>query len=231
MDWTAIYNRSLRLSHTNSADYTTSQASEDLNLRYQDLIDRITNVTKGDYFWDLWETDTVVNQSEYVVEKLGISPDDLDIKKINKVFVKYQSTDTYYTRLNYVNPNSLENHPDYYKANQPEIAPFFYIQDNSIFIYPAPEEVVTNGLQIFCIHKPADITTSTSEDDIELPAQFHRILVLGMVADVYYSQGKINEANDAENKYEDAIRDMEAFMKARYNQPRRKTFTKLNEFR
>ena len=86
--------------------------------------------------------DTVVGQSEYLAEKLGITPDDLDIKKISKVFVKYTSDQEYPTQLEYVTPTALTQHPDYYKENQPRSSAFFYIQDTSIFIYPAPTEVI-----------------------------------------------------------------------------------------
>ncbi len=231
MDWTQIYNRALRLSNTNANDYTTAQASEDMNIRYQDMVDRIVSITKGDYFWDLGKTDTVVWQSEYVAEKLWISPDDLDIKKVNKVFIKYSSTDEYFTRVEYVSPNTLEQHPDYYKDNQQERNPFFYIQDTSVFIYPAPTEVVTWGIELFVIHKPEAIDTDSTEDDIEISAQFHSIIVLWLVAEIFYSQGKINEANDADAKYEEWIQGMVSFLKARYNQPKKKVITDLKNFR
>lgn len=231
MDGTAIYNRSLRLSHTNANDYTTAQATEDMELRHQDLVDRIVVVTKGDYFWDTWISDTVIGQSEYVADKLWISPDDLDIKKINKVFIKYNDWDAYYTPVRFQNPATLDEHPDYYSDNQPTVDPFFYIQDESIFIYPAPSAAITGGLQLYCIHKPTAITTSSTEASIEIPTQFHKLIVLGLVADVYYSQGKINEANDAEAKYEAGILDMVAFMKQRYNQPKKKTQSGLDFYR
>lgn len=231
MNWTQIYNRGLRLANTNAVDYNVSQASEDMELRHQDLVNRIVSVTREDYFWDVGTTDTVVYQSEYVVEKLGISPDDLDIKKINKVFVKYKSTDTYYTKLLYKSPTNLEHHPDYYKTNQSQNDAFFYIQDKSIFIYPAPEEAITWWLEVYCIHKPAEINTDSSEDEIEIPSEFHRLIAIGLSADIFYLQGKINEANDAEAKYEAGIRDMVAFMKSRYNNPKKKDFSKLNNYR
>lgn len=231
MNWTQIYNRGLKFAHTNALDYSTTLASEDMELRHQDLVDRIVSVTKGDYFWDLGKTNTVVNQSEYVADKLGISPDDLDIKKINKVFVKYVSTDTYPTRLSYVSPNTLEYHPDYYKLNQPKSTAFFYIQDESIFIYPAPTEAITSGLELFVIHKPAAIDTDTTEANIEIPTQFHRLISLGLAADILYSQGDMNAGQLMDSKYEAGIQDMVSFMKARYNQPKKRTFTDLDRFR
>ena len=85
MNSAQIIARAFRKAHTNSVDYPS--VVEDLNLVYQDIVDRIVVITKGDFFWDKGTTNTVVNQSEYVAEKLGIAPGDLDIKKINKVFI------------------------------------------------------------------------------------------------------------------------------------------------
>jgi len=235
-----IIDRALRLTHTNVNDYKPEQSIEDLNLVYQDMVDEIVVVTKGDYFWDTWSTKTVVNQSEYVAEKLWIAPDDLDIKKINKVFVKYDSNDEYKTQLKYRNPWVLDKHPDYYKVNQPRSDAFFYIQDESIFIYPTITESIGSDdpwytweqwLELFCIHKPADLTTSSTEDDIEIPTQFHKVIADWLKTAIYQSQGKLNEAQVAEQDYQRWIQNMVSFMKQRYNQPRRKTITWLDDFR
>ena len=232
MNWTQIYNRALRQAHTDSDDYTTDDANIDMDLRYQELVDEIVSVTKWDYFWDKWETDTVEDQSEYVAEKLGIAPDDLDIKKINKVFIKYSTNDTIWTRVRYQNPWALIEHPDYYKTQQPISDPFFYIQDTSIFIYPAPGEVVTDWLELFVIHKPAEITTSSVESDIEIPTQFHKLISDWLRIDIYLSQGLENEAQAAQAKYDTWIRAMVSIMKERYWQPVKRTFVNnLNEYR
>ena len=178
MNWTAIYNRWLRKAHTNAEDYSSTTADEDIDIVYQELVDYIVNVSKWDWFWDSGITSTVVWQSEYIADKLWIDPNDLDIKKINKVFIKYSSTDTYFTPVAYQNPGTLDKHPDYYKANQSKADPFFYIQDRSIFVYPAPTEIVASGLELYVIHKPKAITTASTEDDIEIPTQFHYLISL-----------------------------------------------------
>ena len=231
MNWQQIITRALRLSHTNVSNYPIAQSVEDLNLVYQDLVDRIVCISKGDYFWDIWTSDSVVGQSEYLAESLGVSPDDLDIKKINKVFIKYSASDTYYTQALYQNPWTLDKHPEYYSDNQSKANPFFYIQDESFFLYPAPTEAVTWGIQIFVIHKPADIDETTTEANIEIPAQFHKIMSDWLKMYIYQSQGKINEAQVAEQDYEKGITNMVAFIKQRYNQPIKKTTSNLDSYR
>jgi len=232
MNWTQIYNRALRQTHTDTVDYPTTDADADIDLRYQELVDEIVSVTKWDYFWDKWETDTVVDQSEYVAEKLGIAPDDLDIKKVNKVFIKYSENDTIWTRVRYQNPWALAKHPDYYAVNQVATDPFFYIQDTSIFIFPAPTEVITDWLELFVIHKPAEITTDSTEADIEIPTQFHKLISDWLRIDIYLSQWLENEAQIAQARYDTWIRAMIMIMKERYNQPIKRTFVNnLNSYR
>ena len=224
MNWLDIYNRALRQTHTDSDDYTPTEANLDLDLRFQELVDEIVSVTKGDYYWDRGLTSTVVNQSEYVAEKLGLAPNDLDIKKINKVFIKYNDSQEFLTRVRYQNPWALDKHPDYYKTHQSKIDPFFYIQDNSIFIYPAPDAAIANWLELYVIHKPKAITTDSTEDEIELPTQFHKLLSDWLRIDIYLSKGLENEANAAQARYNAWIRNMISIMKERYNNPIKKTF-------
>ena len=231
MDTQAIVDRARRNCHTDSTNYTDAQALEDLNLVYQELVDEIVVNTKGDFFWDKWVTNTVLNQSEYIVEKLWIDPDDLDIKKINKVFIKYSDTDTQFTTVTYQNPGVLIEHPDYYKTNQPKSNPFFYIQDTSIFVYPAPDESITDWLEIFVIHKPADLTLATTEDNIEIPTQFHKLISEWLRPYIFEAARKTNEAMIAQQSYEKGILKMADFMKQRYNQPLKKTFSNVNQFR
>lgn len=230
MNWTEIYNRALRQTHTESTDYATADASEDMNLRYQELVDEIVNVTKWDYFWDSWISDTVIWQSEYLAEKLGITPDDLDIKKINKVFIKYSANQEFPTLVKYQNPGALEKHPDYYKTNQSTSEPFFYIQDTSIFVYPAPTEVIVWWIELYVIHKPTAISTSTTEEDIEIPYQFHKLISDWLKVDIYLTQWKVNEAQIAEWTYRTWIREMISFMKKRYNAPIKRTLN-INTYR
>jgi len=232
MDFLTIANRWRALAHTDIDDYTNDFAVEDWNLVYQDLVDRIVSVTKWDYFWDKWTSDTVVDQSEYLAEKLGIAPDDLDIKKINKVFIKYTTDQDSFQRVRFQNPWALAQHPDVYKEWQPESDPFFYIQDNSVFVYPAPTEIVSWGIEIFVIHKPAELDIDSVSDDIEIPAQFHRILADWLVWYIFQRNGELNEAQLASQRYEQGIQDMIVFMKDRYNQPINRTYTNnLNSYR
>ena len=218
MDTRQIVNRGLRLTHTNTLNYDDVQAMEDVNLVYQELVDSIENEVDEYFFWDLWLTDTIVDQSEYVVEKLGIAPDDLDIRKINKFLIKYSSNDTFYTLARFLNPQSLTRDTEWYKVNQPASDPFWYIQDNSIFIYPAPSNVVASWIKLECIHAPADLTISSTQDDIEIPKLLHKVIATWIKHFIYQSQGKLNEQQVAIQDFENEKEKMVSFLKERYDE-------------
>lgn len=218
MDTRKIVNRGLRLTHTNTLDYNDTQAMEDVNLVYQELVDAIENEVDEYFFWDIWLTSTVVDQSEYVVEKLGVSPDDLDIRKINKFLIKYSSSDTFYTLARFLNPQSLTHDTEWYKVNQPASDPFWYIQDNSIFIYPAPSSVVTDWIKLECVHAPADLTITSTEADIEIPVQFHKVISTGLKNYIYQSQGKLNEQQVAIQDFDNEKEKMVSYLKERYDE-------------
>lgn len=231
MTGTEIHEEALDNAWTNIANYNTTKASRDMNNVYQMLVNKIVVLSKGDYFFDIGRLDaTVIGQSEYEAKKLWLTPDALDIKRINKVFVKYSDSDDF-VKCRYQNPWVLEEHPSYYAENQSKSDPFFYIQDESYFVYPAPTEVVTWGIEIFVIHSPADIDTDSVETDLEISKEFHYLIALWMAIKVLKRQGKHNEANDLKVDFDRGVSEMTTFIKQRYNQPVKKTRTWLWNFR
>jgi len=64
------------------------------------------------------------------------------MNKIKELYIKYSDTGDF-VKVRSISESSLENTPDYYKINQSEQTPFFYIADNSIFIFPEPKNNVT----------------------------------------------------------------------------------------
>lgn len=219
MNLRQIIDRALRLTHTNINDYVDAQSVEDSNLVYQEIVDEIENNVDEDFFWDIWEVDTVIDQSEYVIEKLWVSPNDLDIRKVNKVFIKYDTNATYHTQARFLNPSALDRDLAFFEDTQPTSDPFWYIQDKSIFVYPTSSEVVTDGLRINVIHAPADLDINSAETDIEIPVQFHKVIATGIKQYIYQSQGKLNEQQVAIQDFENEKQKMVLFLRERYGQP------------
>ena len=92
----------------------------------------------------------------------------------------------------------------------------------SIFIYPAPTEVVEDWLELYVVHKPVDLTENSTESDIEISPEYHSIMANGMKPYIYQSQGKLNEAQAASQVYDSGIIKMTSSMKQRYNQKQKK---------
>lgn len=219
MNTQQIVDRARRLTHTNANNYVDSDAVEDLNLVYQEIIDSIVTEVDEDYFWDIWNFNTVAWQSEYNISEIWVAPNELDIKKINKVFVKYDTNVTLLTQARFLNPSSLQFVEEFYETNQPSSDPFFYFKDKSVFIYPAPSTSITEWGRLNLIHVPAELTISSTEDDVEIPFQYHKIISLWMRAMIFDGQWKTAESQNAEVKYKKWIDDMVTFLKDRYNLP------------
>ena len=137
-----IIDKARRLCHVNSNQYEDADAIIDFNYIYHDLIEAAVNQVSEDYFWDIGYTDFVVNQSEYVVNKLDSTPD-LDIKKIQNLSVRYSTDDEYLTPVEYVDREALNKDISWYESNQPKSCPIYFMKDESVFIFPTPDSTIT----------------------------------------------------------------------------------------
>lgn len=162
-----------------STQYTDDEAIVHLNIIYSDVISDIITKVDEDYFWDKVTDNLVQWQTEYRIEEISASPNNLKINEINKVFVKY-SDNSSYIKCKRLNPSSLEYDFDWYAANQPSIEPFFYVQDDSVFIAPAPVSNITWGIKIEVIYQPPELWKTDAESAILIPRRFHRVLIAWM---------------------------------------------------
>lgn len=196
-----------------SVNYPDAQGIIDFNFVYQDIISDIISEIDEDYFWNIIKTDSVINQEEYTIKRIASS--DPFINEVNKVFVKYSSSDTYYTQATRVNPTTLDRDTDWYKLNQPKTSPIYYVQDNSVMIYPAPTEVVTNWIKMNIIYQPADLTISSTEADIVIPPRFHKNIIEWIVPYIYSYRWKLAESTNYMQIYDKKKKEMIGQMKNR----------------
>lgn len=172
-------------SWTDSLTYPDATAIQHLNYVYQDITSSIITDIDEDYYFDIAKWDTVAWQEEYVIDTLVRNSVSKKINEINNVYIKYASTDPYYAKARRVNPTQLPYDMDWYKVSQSKQDPIFFIQDKSIFIYPAPDSTVTDWLKANVIYQPSDLTTSSTEDDIELVPRFHKVIVAWLLPYIY----------------------------------------------
>lgn len=151
-----------------------------VNIAYHDLENAICDKIDEDYFWDIFETDTVQGQNEYVLQATNSSTQ--GIKKINRVEVKRDTDDDYHTLTA---PDSLSNIKyvdSYAQANQPTSNGKREYRDGSIFLYPAPTESVTDGLRIHAVKALIDLATGGAETTVfpnhSALRQYHQVIAL-----------------------------------------------------
>ena len=189
---------------TNVGTYSNTQGMVHFNFIYQDIISDIIAELWEDYFWNISKVDfTVVGQEEYSITTVGSGPS-YRVNEVHKVFIKYSPDDQYYTRARRVNPTNLEFDMDYYKTNQSKLDPIYTVQDNSVFIYPAPTEVVAEGIKMNIIYQPNDLTISSVESDIVIAPRFHRTIVSGIKYKIYALKQMMNESQLAKADYDTA---------------------------
>ena len=194
-----------RRTFSNSVSYPNADALIDLNVRYRRVITAITSKVQ-DFFWTWGSSDTTTTQNEYTIDTFTFGDTfERDIISIDSVAVKFRASNDYY-KLNKGAFSAL----DFDFSNYTDWAgdPFYFVNDTSIFIAPNPLENVTGGLRIYGNYRPLDLTLSDSTSEIKIPLLYTYILAEGMCADYWMSQGKYEEANVFEARFEQGIEKM-----------------------
>lgn len=201
--------------HSNTQSYSDAIGITHYNWSYQDVTWDI-QLLDEEYFFDYGLGDTVIDQVEYQVKQI-VSPTywTVDVSQIKNVFVKYKADQTYFTPVREVHKESLEYGTDYYATRQSTTDPFFYIQDDSIWLFPAPQEAVTGGLKVECIIQPPDLLTSDTIDKVFVPKRIQRIIEEWMMPYAYEYLGKENMIVWAVNMYDKRKKEALAHIKNR----------------
>lgn len=71
--------------------------------------------------------------------------------------MKWSTTQTDFSEVNYNDASNLQHVPEWYEDNQSTGNAFYFLRDNSIFLYPTPSVSVTNGLRVHAIVTPIDL--------------------------------------------------------------------------
>lgn len=140
------------------------------------VIDRIVQ-EKEDYFYNEFIVDLVIGKREYLLPKRGDLAEDgvtvLDgIKKIKNIGIKYSATDTQYSKLRLESSDNLDKDLLSYSET---VSPFYVLSDNSVFLYPTPNEDVDAGLIVYAISQPKKVILTDTET---LPDFVKKIILL-----------------------------------------------------
>lgn len=180
-----------------------------LNIAYHNVENAISDRVDEDYFWDIFTADTVADQNEYTLPVHDATTQ--GIKKINRVEIKRDSTDDYHSLIRsdtIANYNTNKQYSDWYlQAQVGSGRGFWEFRDGSIFVYPVPENAVTDGLKIHAIKNLIDLVSGGAESTIfprhsEL-RQYHYIVWLWAIPYVisHRYESDPNMVVSAENRY------------------------------
>lgn len=195
--------------HSTTTNYPDSAGIEHYNRIYKKVISKM-RLLDDEYFYQQGKSNTTIGQQEYTVTQIGTT----DVTRVKTVSIKFSATDTYYTPCREATSEEKER-KDYYAVNQSKTDPFWYIQDNSIWIYPVATEAVTNGLFIEAIIQPPSLLTSDTASSVVIPERVNEVIEDGMtpfaleyIGKMVYSEVMVSYDNFIKVTLRDAINDL-----------------------
>lgn len=161
--------------HSTTTNYPDSIGIEHYNRIYKKVISKM-RLLDDDYFYQQWRSNTVISQQEYTIQTIGVT----DITRVKTVSVKYTADQTYYSPCREVSADQLPYWKDWYAVNQSKTDPIYYIQDQSIWIFPVADVAVTDGLFIEAIIQPLSLLTSDTASSVVVPERVNEVIEDGM---------------------------------------------------
>ncbi len=178
------------------------------------IVDYIRNKINSRYFYKTSYTNLVSWQQSYDIPQ----SDNLGwLLNIKRVEIKYKSTDTYRTLIEW---DYRENISDDDLQNNSKS--MYELRWWKIFIYPTPTESVIEWLFIEWEENLADITVASTEWQIfggrtELRA-FNQVVADGIISDFYASNRQYDDVNYAENEFQKNLSTMIRTISNRWNE-------------
>lgn len=189
--------------------YTPTQAIEDLNVVYHQIEDYITSKIWEWFFWDIWTAlTTVIWQSEYSIPVISSGNYDW-MPKVESVSIKYTANWDFIPAREVDRSTILQEYDlDYYQVNQSQWDPIFFVADNSIFIFPVPQEAVSEWIKFYWIKSLIDLTSTTTEANMfwwKIPTKYFYLLSDWMSQFIKRTQWKEADAEASKNIFENEI--------------------------
>lgn len=163
---------------TTTAQVWATNALLFANIVYHELEESIRNEINEDYFYDYFTTDTVANQTEYVLEPQTSTSNGMN--KIISVGIKFNTTDTTFLPVRAYASSGLYNSDEWTVTNQSQGDPFYILKDSSLFIYPAPTVAVDDWLRVHVSINLINLLAGWAETTVKIPPNFHYVIALGM---------------------------------------------------
>ena len=172
---------------------TKTEVRRNINIGYG-LVKNAVISTNQSYYLRLTKADLVADQSRYSL------PDDLI--RIARLEIGYSSSTTRERaqRLD-------RNFPDDPDLVQSEASPEYYVTGNMIELNPEPDSALTDGLWLWYIENPGDMTSGSETPDI--PLGWHFLPILYATSKAKRKLGLNTEAESNLVEFEAKIEDMQ----------------------
>jgi len=202
MDVQDIIEMARRQTYSSADQLPDSEALDYLNIVYRNVVNNIIEEEQG-YFWQSSTADLVNDQNEYRLP--------LDNDKIEEVFVKYESEDEY-IKCEFISFKTLEGDLEAEDKDRSKKNPAVVINDNSLFLMPSSDKDFADGLKLYHIEFPNDLSLSDSANDIDIPRQYHDVLRTGMKQYIFAKKGMWEEKNNSFQEYSNRIQQLKAYI-------------------
>jgi len=151
-----------------------SEVVANLIIGYKLVVNAIVATNEG-YYGQETKANLVADQSVYSLPS--------DCRKVSRLEVGYASS-TDYSRAQKLDRNAI-NDP---QTSFSTIAPYYSIIGNNFELFPTPGDNVTDGLKLFIIEEPDNLTQNSDEPDLPigyeyLPPLFAASLALLKIGD------------------------------------------------
>lgn len=191
-------NRVRKNSNIDSQQYSDTNALMDFNK----LLRELWVFAKEN--WDIWTGDIVDGQNEYKANELIDTPN-VKITNVDKVYVNYgdKLREAEYVDYYLVDKTSTDFKQD---------TPIFTFRDSSIFLYPTPDEDVTDGIQIEAKYLLSDYVLTDNVEDIPISRTLLDVVFRFGFEEFIEATVRNNKA-DAKKLRQDYIEEMDAAKK------------------
>jgi hypothetical protein len=178
---------------------TLTSVKANLNIGYRDVVNAVAS-TNENYYWRKTMANLVAGQATYSLPT--------DAKKIRRIEVGYESISDM-RRPQRLDRDSRGEANLVYSVS----APVFYVVGNNIELDPTPSENVTNGLQLWYLEHPSDMSNNTDEPDV--PEGYEQLPIVYAVAKAKLQLGLDVEHRSQLSEFEDRLFKMKAELLSR----------------
>jgi len=183
----------LNMTISATSTVTTTQVQRELNTARDIVLNRLLSLGQN-YNVRLSKTDLVADQELYGLPS--------DLRKLTRVEVGYSTSSDRY-KVDRIDSNNA-NDPVY--TTYTETDPKYMVRGNNIELEPTPSSAVTDGLWLWYVENPSDMSLETATSG--LPLDYDHLLPLYAAAKGKFTLGLHNEGNNFMAQFKMGVEDM-----------------------